>query len=925
MNFRQLTGKIHLWLGLASGLVIFIVCLTGSIYTFRAQIENALNYKKVHVESRNAPFISLDTIHQKLEKSGIKVAQIILYGKPGRSHEVLFASGNGKESGTYFLSPYTGEITGTRNTALSPFFEFILRLHKSLLLSNPGKQIVAASVLIFVFMLLSGIVLWMPRKLRNITGALKISWSKVKPPKLIDLHKVPGIYALLALLLIAIMGLYISYPWVKSAVIVSFGGNPVLSKATEKQKEKIKGELAGSFSASLQKIIANKNSPSGSDTGIYLQRIVNCTDSILPYKGIITITLPGKENSWVKVRKINRENMLRALLPDELEFNKSGKPGQKKLFAEKSPDQKLVAIALPLHTGEILGWPGLILYFIISLIGASLPVTGTLMWYKRKKAQIAFRKGMKSTENSSTPIKTDSEDWLIAYATKSGNSKLIALMLQEQFRKTGMEIRCMNASNVELALLEKTTYLFMVISTDGDGVPPPSARKLFNQLAEAPSPLLSDLHYSICALGDSAYEAYCKAGKDLEKLLKQNHAKAFMSRVDCDADFALPSSNWMKACINKALLKYGINDTTVDLEINAQNIACNSEEEIRVSEIKRLTRGATPKPCFHISFISEKKLSIIRPGDSIEIHPNNPDWLVGDICSRLNIPHTNRARGQLAAEYEITSLTKATIERYQVFAKNNDIQELLNNQTELRRYLARANFYDLLADFPVSVGFESLKKILPKKKGRLYSVASSTCLYPNELHLTVKTIRYDYKSRKHEGAGSVELTNHLRQGDILRYKHYPNLEFRLPEDETAPLILIGVGTGIAPFRAFLQENQFLGAKREIWLIWGDKYKDNDFLYKKELLDFKANKTLKKLDVAFSRDGKEKIYVQNLLENNQQEFLIWLEKRAHVYVCGSLNMAENVKSVIARMLNRHADPKLVFDELSRQQRYHEDAY
>jgi len=932
MSTKFILGKLHLWLGLASGTVLFIVCLTGSIYTFRTQIENAFNYNKIYVENQGNHRVSLDTIVDKLKSKGITVSQIIQYEKANRSIEIFYSSTNQKESGTYFVNPYTGAIIGKRNTILSPFFEIILNLHKSLLLNKAGKHIVGISVIIFVFMLISGIILWIPAKLDKITKSLKLPWKKSKPARLIDLHKIPGVYSLILLLLISVMGLYISYPWVKSTIIVSLGGSPVLSEATDKQKEKIKNELAGSFAASLQKIIAN-NSESSTETKVQIQNILNKTDSILPYKGIITISLPNNESSLIKIKKINRENTLRALLPDELEFNKSGELSQINLFKNKSPDQKLITISLPLHTGEILGWPSLILYFIVSLTGASLPVTGTYIWYKRKKNQFAYKKGIKNVDNSSSSsIKIDTKNWLIVYASKSGNSKLVALNLKEQFKKTGLDVKCLSASQINTDLLETIEYLFIIISTHGNGVPPPSAKKLFEFLKQSTNTPLTNLNFSICALGDSSYEHFCKAGKDLDQILKKNQAKEFIKRVDCDYDFSLSSSQWISANINNILNSNNIKGCDRNIEnmsekanLSRVNLTETQPKKIRVDRVYKLTKNTNNKPCYHIILKSEEKLDYIKPGDTIEINPKNPEWLIYDICDALNIKKNKDVIYKLTYEFEITSIVKTTLEKFQVYAKNKSINDLLNNPIELRHFLAKANFYDLIADFPAKISWNNLKKILPRKKGRLYSLASSTNLFKNEIHLTVKSIRYNFNSRKHEGAGSIELTNNIKPNDYIEFRHYPNLEFRLPENKTIPIVLIGIGTGIAPYRAFLQEKMFNNDKRKIWMIWGDKNEQNDFLYKDELFKYISNGILNKLNTAFSRDGKEKIYVQDIIMQNETEFLNWINKGSHIYVCGSIKMAEGIREVIKNILKKQNKSGITYTDLIYQQRYHEDAY
>ncbi|NOU60712.1 PepSY domain-containing protein [Marinifilum caeruleilacunae] len=921
VQFKKVIFKLHLWLGLAAGLVIFLVCLTGAIYTFRAQIENGLNYKNIAVNEEGTP-LSLDSIRAEFKKNNLTINQIVVHPKLNRSIEVFYTSIDGSESGMYYVNPFTGAIIGNRNSALSPFFEFVLSLHKSLLLNNIGKRIVGASVLIFVFMLLSGLALWFPKKLRSLKRKLRFKRSEGKARLTLDLHQVNGFYSFLVLLLIAIMGLYITYPWMKSTLIVVFGGNPVLSQASDKQSEKIKMELAASFAESLKKII-DQNNEKQVDGNYSLDTILLRANEALPYKSITRIQLPTAENSWVSVRKSNRKNLLRAILIDELDFNQKAELKNKNLFKDKSLDQKFVALSLPLHTGEILGWPSLVLYFLVSLIGASLPVTGTLMWYRRMKTQTRFNRAgiiSESLEKDYSHIST--QKWLIAYASKSGNSKLIALALQQQFKKTGLNVKCSNISQVGLNEIRDLSHLFVTISTDGQGVEPPSARKLFKELRDSKNGTLDQLQYSICALGDSAYDEFCKAGKDLESLLLKNKSKTLVERVDCDTDFSKESRNWIIECINKSLClkdipldEYG----TGDINLNSKQI-----QLLKVKEIFQLTKGKTQKPCFHITLESDHDISYIKPGDSIEIHPNNPKWLVNDILDRLHIRKSKLLFKNLSEDKELTRLSKNTLQRYYNISHDEKLNQLLNSSSKLIKYLTKANFYDLLMDFPYFLSSKQLLAILPPKKGRLYSVASSTAVYPRQIHLTVKSIRYQFKSRKHEGVGSIELTENLQIGEILKYKHYPNFDFRLPESPDVPLLMIGIGTGIAPFRAFIQECMWNNYNNKIWLIWGDKNRESDYLYKDELEELKKNNSQIRIDLAFSRDGESKTYVQDIIRQNQKDFISYLINGAHVYVCGSIKMANDLREVVKNSLYMSSNLKISYEKLNKT-KYHEDTY
>ncbi len=543
-KIRTLIAKLHLWLGLASGLVIFVVCLTGALYVFRAPIENALNYSKQYIDAEETSPI-LDSIQTQFATRGQKVNRIVVFPDKDRSLEVYCSSEKASSSGMFYVNPYSGKIVGERNSALSPLFEFVLSAHKSLLMSNVGKQIVGASVLVFVFMLLSGFLLWLPRRLKELGRALWIKRSEGKARFLLDLHYVPGFYSLFVLLVIALMGLYISYPWVKSAFIVSLGGNPVITQASGQQGAKIKKDLATSFSASLAKIIAQKEETV--ETQFSLDSILQKSKSALPYQGITNIVLPTAENAWIGIVKYNRENFLGAILPDKLEFNKKGKLKRKELFLDKALDKQFVTLSLPLHTGEIMGWPSLILYFVVSLIGASLPVTGTWLWFRRWKQQLNFSRSTdnKNKKHTNSFDDLDSNKCLIVYATKTGNSKLVAQKAQAHFSELNLPINCTSIENISHETLDELKHLFVVISTHGKGVPPPSAQKLFKALGAPDQQQLSDLNYSICALGDSAYPNFCAAGRSLDKLLSQLQAQSIIPRVECDAEFGDNSSRWI--------------------------------------------------------------------------------------------------------------------------------------------------------------------------------------------------------------------------------------------------------------------------------------------------------------------------------------------------------------------------------------------
>ncbi|AOW20120.1 PepSY-associated TM helix domain-containing protein [Urechidicola croceus] len=381
---KYIMSVLHLWLGLLSSIVIFIVCITGSIYTFKNKIIDAYNYDKVYVSEEDKPFLSLDKIRYIFKNKNLEITQITIPDTPNKSLHVSYKNLKTKNSGSYYVNPYSGKIIGSGDYSLENFFSIVLSLHRSLLIDNVGKQIVGVSILIFVFMLFSGLILWWPNKLKQIKQGLKVKWKAKFRRVNYDLHNVFGFYFLLPLLFISITGLYVSYPWVKSAIIVSLGGTPVL---TAQASEETKAELSNAFNDILKEMVEKENEKSTLKEvkPVSIDSIIHLADMKLNYIGITTVKMPNEKDPRFTIKKINRENWLKALLPDIISFNKKGEIKRVELFKNKPLSKQFIEISLPLHTGEIMGWPSLIFYFIATLIGCSLPITGFLIWWGKYK------------------------------------------------------------------------------------------------------------------------------------------------------------------------------------------------------------------------------------------------------------------------------------------------------------------------------------------------------------------------------------------------------------------------------------------------------------------------------------------------------------------------------------------------------------
>ena len=379
--FKYLIWISHFWLGLLSSIVVFVVCFTGCLYAFKNQITEIYNRDKEFIEKvSNAKKFSADDVKNQFLKNHKKITALTVSNDEGRSVSVSYEE-NGVAQTTFF-NQYTGEELGAVDTSLNVFFETVLDLHKNLLMGNVGRQILGAGVLIFVFLLFSGFVLWLPKRIRNLKQSLTVKWNARFQRLNYDLHNTLGFYTFLLLFFIAITGLYVTYPWVKNILIVSLGGESISSINAENKGAD--DAFAGLLSDMIQKQNEKKEEQK---VKISLDEILKKADDILPYKAVTTIELPNKENPRFVVSKINNTHFLGMMLPDEVTFDKNGELKTKDLFLDKPLNEQFTALVKPLHTGEIMGLPSIILYFIVCLIGCSLPVTGIVIWWHRLQKQ----------------------------------------------------------------------------------------------------------------------------------------------------------------------------------------------------------------------------------------------------------------------------------------------------------------------------------------------------------------------------------------------------------------------------------------------------------------------------------------------------------------------------------------------------------
>ncbi len=500
---------------------------------------------------------------------------------------------------------------------------------------------------------------------------------------------------------------------------------------------------------------------------------------------------------------------------------------------------------------------------------------------------------------------------IILYGTKTGNSKVVAKELKKQLKKMDLDPVSLDMRKADPEILADASKAFFIVSTHDDGEPPASARKFFKYLHSSKMKSLNHLDYSVCGLGDSSYDMFCEASKVLNQQLCKLGANPIIERVECDADFGNDAAIWIKDIIKL------FEDNPVPKEI-VQHIAFkNSEEDIyegKLAECEKLSTTENGNDTYHIELSDFNKPLSFKPGDLIEIVPNNPQWLVDKLAQKIKTEQFNEA---LLNQKEICRLSPAFVKFYATLTNNQALHQLIFDQSRFRAFIDKANLLDLLTDFPTELQADKIVNILPTITGRQYSVANYASKTNSNLHLMIKTIRYQYKERKHEGAASVYTNEFLEVGQTLKFKYINNSEYHLPKKHKSPLILIGAGTGFAPLRGYLQQWHEQKPSSKAWVIWGEQKHQFENRYNMELEALKKQTKLLHVDCVSSRDEGPKTYVQDAIKSNAKQFKKLVDKGASIYVCGSKEMGSDVENTIMEVLKNN---KTSLEKLKEKNRY-----
>ncbi|MBV8324791.1 PepSY-associated TM helix domain-containing protein [Chryseobacterium sp.] len=372
---KYLMWLIHLWLGLLSSGIVFVMCLTGCLYAFKNQVIDFTNRDKVYISSSPDNAKNPDQIRKELSQQNKELTSLLISDQKTKSYIIGYRE-NLLDKSAYY-NQYTGEILGQADIGANRFFDVILDIHRNLMMGNAGRQIVGGSVLVFCVLLISGFVLWLPKKMKFLKQGLTIMLKAKFQRFNYDLHNTLGFYVFLILFFIAVTGLYVTYPWVKNSLILSLGGSSINTISGDNEED--------AFGGLMEDMLKKQDEKKNLKNSASINTILQLADQQLPYSAITGIEFPNKDNPRYVVIKTNTQNLLGMMLPDEVTFDKTGAFKTKELFSDKPLYKQFTALAKPLHTGEIMGLPSIIVYFLVSLAGCSLPVTGFLIWWHRLK------------------------------------------------------------------------------------------------------------------------------------------------------------------------------------------------------------------------------------------------------------------------------------------------------------------------------------------------------------------------------------------------------------------------------------------------------------------------------------------------------------------------------------------------------------
>lgn len=542
----------------------------------------------------------------------------------------------------------------------------------------------------------------------------------------------------------------------------------------------------------------------------------------------------------------------------------------------------------------------------------------------------------------------DAPTLTILYGSQTGNAKGVAAQCQAKAEEAGFNSKLVSMADYKPRNLKGETHVAVFVSTHGEGDAPDDAIELHEFIAGKKAPKLANTKYAVLGLGDSSYEFFCQTGKDFDERLGKLGGKAIVERLDCDVDYEAEAEAWLNRLIESLKEDFSTAPAPAVAAqsgaavhgVAAQTYTKKAPFKASLIESLKITGRDSVKDIRHIEISLEDSGITYQPGDALGVWFKNAPSLVSELIGLLSLDGNTEVvvaessmplSEALTAKLELTLSYPNFIKSYQAATGSESLATLMEDKAQLRTYMAERQIIDIVRDHPGSLTAQQLVDSLRPLTPRLYSIASSQAEVEEEVHLTVAHVDYEAFGHRHQGGASGFLCEYLEENGEVDVFVENNDNFRLPADPNTPVIMVGPGTGIAPFRAFMQERDAQDAEGKNWLFFGNPHFTQDFLYQVEWQGYVKDGLLDKITLAFSRDQEEKVYVQHRLLENGKEVYEWLEQGAHFYVCGdAMHMAKDVENALITIVQEHggkseADAKAYIVELRKAKRYQKDVY
>ncbi|MEI7024084.1 sulfite reductase subunit alpha [Paenibacillus sp. y28] len=545
----------------------------------------------------------------------------------------------------------------------------------------------------------------------------------------------------------------------------------------------------------------------------------------------------------------------------------------------------------------------------------------------------------------------------ILWASQTGNAEGAAIDCATKLKAAGYDIRLVNMNAYPFADLPKERFVLFVASTFGAGDPPDNGSGFWQALQADSAPRLPDLRYAVLGLGDSSYDLFCGFGGHLDARLEQLGGQRLMERTDCDMEFQALAAAWMTTVEQtlNAAISSTISKGTAEVEAGAVETAAAAEAMVpkpydrshplrtRILGNRLLNQQGSEKETRHYVFDLKGSGLHYNAGDALGVWPTNCPELVAEILAAVRLepstPVTVKDRGEmtiteaLLKHFEIARITPSMLQLIRERSGSEVLGDLLrsDNKAELKKWLWGRQLADVLQLFPITVSAAELTQQLKPLQPRLYSISSSPKAHPDEVHITVSTVRYAHHGKARNGVCSAFLADRSASGTEIPVFVQKSASFYPPANPDAPMIMVGPGTGVGPFLGFLQERQATGAKGKNWLLFGEQRAASDFYFKEELEEMLKAGVLHRLDTAFSRDQPEKVYVQHRMIEYGAELWDWIREGAHFYVCGDASqMAKDVDTALKQIIQKHSgmsarETEAYVKEMTKTKRYARDVY